>query len=354
MSSRLSEQDAIAESKLSHILYNQVFVRPKSEFSPSALAGETGIVAGSNSGVGFEAARMVLGLGVSRLILAVRSQTRGDNAARQLVDEFSSAEISVWILDLADYDSIIEFVDRCRSLDRLDFVIQVAGVQLTGFYRSEKTNHEMTMQTNYYGNALLVLLLVAVMKEKKRPEASKAPVISVVGSDTMYLSTFQTTGPILDQFDDQTRYSRFDQYRDSKLLLMMFISRLAQQISPDDVIINVSNPGLTYGTGLGKGDEKLGHSENASPAIVRMLFPVFMRAIGRPGKVGASAVVHGVVAGGRESHGSFVSDWEVKPHARVMYTQAGKDMSEKLWHETMEEFRGLGFDFGFTNTLASS
>ncbi|RYP46289.1 hypothetical protein DL768_007481 [Monosporascus sp. mg162] len=278
-------------------------------------ASATGIITGANSGLGFEAARQVLQLGLRRLILAVRSQNGGDVAAKKLTEEYPEAEIRVWIVDLADYDSVINFANRCKDLGRLDFVILNAAVQLTSFIRNEKTGHEMTLQTNYLSTVLLVLLLARVMKERKIREAGKPPVITAVGSDTMYLSKFETPGPILSTLD-------------------------AEHVSPDDVIINVCNPGLTAGTGLGRDPQ-------TKPGVAaRLLVPIVIKALGRPLKVGASVYVHAVVAGGRESHGSFVSDWSVKPYARLMYKQESHDISERLWQETMEELR-FASDSGF-------
>lgn len=299
-------KDVAWEGSIRGILYKQLLVRPKALAASVSLTGEIGLITGANSGLGFEAARQLLQLGLSRLILAVRSQAKGDDAARKLNQEFPNRVIDVWIVDMANYDSIIAFANRCRSLKRLNFAILNAGVQLSNFRRSEKTGHEMTIQTNYLSTALLAMLLTSIMKEKKGLEADRPPVITVVGSDTMYLSKFEPSGSILPQLDDPARYSRFQQYMDSKLLLMMFVSCLAEKISSVDVIINVCNPGMTAGTGLGRDIQNPGFA-------TRLLVPLFVMAIGRSLKLGASVYVHAVVAEGQKSHGSFFSDWTIKP-----------------------------------------
>lgn len=307
MSSKL-EKDVAWNSSIRGILYKQIFVKPKALPPSASLSKQTGMITGANSGIGLEAARQALELGLSRLVMAVRSQAKGDEAARKLSEEFPQAEVNVWIVDLADYDSVVALANRCRdSLECLDFAILNAGVQLSDFTTSDKTGHEMTIQANYLSNVLLALLLSKIMKEKKsqRGDAGKPPIISVVGSDTMYLSKFEASGPILPFLDDPTRYTRFEQYRDSKLLLMMFIAKLAEKISPDSVIINVSNPGLTANTGLGKSEEQ------KAGLAARLLVPVFIKAVGRPLKVGASNYIHALLEEGTESHGSFVSDWEI-------------------------------------------
>lgn len=88
------------------------------------------------------------------------------------------------------------------------------------------------------------------MKEKRRSDETP-PVLSVVGSDTMYLSNMKLAGPIFSHFDHSARFKQFTQYSSSKLILMMFVSKLAEQVSPNDVVIKVCNPGGTGGTNLG-------------------------------------------------------------------------------------------------------
>ncbi|EXJ71099.1 uncharacterized protein A1O5_06092 [Cladophialophora psammophila CBS 110553] len=151
------EKNVAWEGSIRRILYKQLFVRPKPLQSSVSLSGKIGLITGANSGLGFEAARQLFQLGLSHLILAVRSQAMGDDAFRKLNEEFPNAVMDVWIMDMADYDSVVAFANRCRNLERLDFAILNAGVQISTFRRSEKTGHEMTLQTNYFSTVLLVL-----------------------------------------------------------------------------------------------------------------------------------------------------------------------------------------------------
>ncbi|EXJ71098.1 uncharacterized protein A1O5_06091 [Cladophialophora psammophila CBS 110553] len=161
----------------------------------------------------------------------------------------------------------------------------------------------------------------------------------------MYLSKFESSGLILPRLDNPARYSRFQQYMDTKMLLMMFVSRLAEQISPDDVLINVCNPGMTAGTGLGKDVKNPGFA-------ARFFIPLFVKTVGRSVGAGASVYIHALITEGRKRHGSFISDWTIKPYPRLMYTQKGQSMRERLWQETMEELH-FASDSGFADLFAS-
>src|ERR1700760_3101230 len=64
------------------------------------LRDKVAIITGGNTGLGYEAAMQLLGLKLSRLILAVRSLERGEAAATKLRDAYPGANIEVWLLDM--------------------------------------------------------------------------------------------------------------------------------------------------------------------------------------------------------------------------------------------------------------
>ncbi len=82
--------------------------RTKPRYPPkdTDLTGRVGIVTGSNTGLGFESSRQLLSYKLSRLIMAVRSPTKGEAAAAKLRKEFPRATIDVWILDMNSYESV--------------------------------------------------------------------------------------------------------------------------------------------------------------------------------------------------------------------------------------------------------
>lgn len=74
----------------------QLFVTPDVVKSDKySLQGQIGIITGSNVGLGFEASRHCLRLGLRQLILAVRSTERGETAKKSLLSEFPNAYILV-------------------------------------------------------------------------------------------------------------------------------------------------------------------------------------------------------------------------------------------------------------------
>lgn len=83
--------------------YSQLFVRPA--IPTKSFAGQTVIITGSNVGLGKEAARHIVALGASKLILAVRNIKAGEEAKKDIENttQCGKSVIEVWQLDLASY-----------------------------------------------------------------------------------------------------------------------------------------------------------------------------------------------------------------------------------------------------------
>ncbi|KAJ4316250.1 hypothetical protein N0V84_007960 [Fusarium piperis] len=291
------------------------------------LAGQTALITGSNVGLGFECARQLLALNLSHLIVAVRSQTRGDAAARKLQDEFPRAKIEVSLVDMSSYKSIQAFAKRCESLPRLDIAILNAGLNRPRFERAEETKHEMTFQINYLSTALLALLLVPILKEKRG--TSSPGRLALVGSDMAYWAKREETEKtIFSALDDASKFETIGAYKLSKFFLLMFVDKLARFVPAQEVIINFPSPGACRGTQFGaEGRSKLGS----------IMFKIVSHIIARPASTGARQYVDAVTVKGVESHGGFVSEGRVKPLVPMMYEDAGKVLQEAAWAETMKE-----------------
>ncbi|RYP12903.1 hypothetical protein DL765_007119 [Monosporascus sp. GIB2] len=301
MSSKL-ESEAHFEGTALGVLSRQ-FTRPKPLPHNIHLADQVAIVTGSNVGIGFEASRQLLRLGLSHLIMGVRSQTKGDAAADALRREFPGSNISVWLLDHESYDSIRAFVSRCETLPRIDFAILNAAVAKHDFTTVSATGHETMLQVNYLSTVLLTILLLPVLKSKRKA-TNKPPVLSLVGSDTAYTSQVDMkASSALKQIDNPEGFTQMAWYGKSKLLLTFFVITLANHVDPNDVLVNMVNPGLTRGTDIKR------ELPSVYGAVMTMLYLV----IGRSVAVAATTYVDAVVAHGPETHGCFLGDWIIKP-----------------------------------------
>lgn len=97
------------------------------------LTGRTVIVTGSNIGLGYEAAKAFYSMGPERLILAVRSVEKGEQAKKEIVESVTATEgktkVEVWALDMAKFESVKTFSERVNDeLERVDVFLANAGM----------------------------------------------------------------------------------------------------------------------------------------------------------------------------------------------------------------------------------
>ncbi|KAI1155522.1 retinol dehydrogenase 12 [Nemania diffusa] len=334
MSSQMRNEAAF-EASVRGFFYRQWVLHREPVPRGTDLSSQVAIITGSNSGLGLEAGRQLLQLGLSHLVIAVRSQSKGDEAADGLRKEFPRAPISVMLLDMSSYGSITAFAKQCESLPRIDMVVLNAGLVSDETFTTVKdTGHEYSLQVNYISTALLTILLLPILKSK-RAAGSKAPVLSIVTSDSASWGSVAMQGSILAPLDKAEGYAPMQRYQSTKLLQFFFVSKLAEAVDGSDVTVNLVNPGLCAGTAFGKGGA--GFS-----AIVFTFFKFVKWINARSVDTGASTYVDAVAIKGEESHGSYVSDWAIRPYPEILYTEEGAQVRERLWEETMEELNLAG------------
>lgn len=283
-------------------VYRQLFMHAPQIPQGVSLTGQTAVITGSNTGLGLEAGRQLLQLDLSRLIMAVRSQAKGNVAAALLQNEFPHAQIEVWILDMENYESIMAFTRKCTTLGRIDIVILNAAIQNKTHCMSIATGKEQTFQVNYLSTMMLSVLLLPILKAKGGLSGQAAR-LTVVTSTTAYFADFDRSKPIFPQFDEAYDVTKW--YSREKLLLMMFLRKLACLVDPDEVIINSVCPGLV-------GDTEIWRSLNTD-VFLRGILATYFILFGRSLQEGASTYIHAVVIGGKETHTKFLSDWGVRP-----------------------------------------
>ncbi|KAF7504189.1 hypothetical protein GJ744_002608 [Endocarpon pusillum] len=339
-------------------LYRQFFITPALILpSEVSLAGKTGIVTGSNTGLGYHASAQLLSLGLSHLILAVRDTSKGEKARTSLLSALEQSgskhqpTIEIWPVDLTDYASITDFATRVRNALklRIDFAILNAGVAHLNFGQAPNGN-ELTIQTNWLGSALMALLLHPILQAQyTRAKTSlngsaqgsglKPPVLSIVGSEVAQWAVFkerkmaasQNTS-VLSVLNDKKNFNPGDRYFTSKLLLTLFFVEFFNHLpAPNDVIVNIVNPGFCNGTEL----------DRTLSGWLGKVFVGMKRGIGRSTDVGARTLVHAAVVAGNESQGCYLSDQKVAPWMDFVVSEKGTQARREMWREMRQELAGV-------------
>ncbi|KAF1992218.1 NAD(P)-binding protein [Aulographum hederae CBS 113979] len=287
------------------LFYSQLFVtppKPKGDFS-----GQTVVVTGANTGLGLEAVKHFIRLDASKVILAVRSAQKGDAAVSQVVEatQCDPSRLEAWQLDLSSFDSVKKFAIPRTQLDRLDAVVQNAGILTSEWTVTEGYETQITV------DVISPLLLVFLLLPKLRESAQKTGLqgrISFVGSDLMYVSgldEIEKPGNIFKNLSNKEETKIGDHYGMAKQLLHYGVRILAQMspVTPEsNVVINNHTPGAC------KSDI---FRDDAGFAL-KVMMSIMVALVARTTEVGARTLVHAVEPQvGIESHEKFLMDCKI-------------------------------------------
>lgn len=144
-------------------IYSQLIFTPP--YPKTKYTGQTVIVTGSNVGLGLEAARHFVRLDAKKVILAVRTPEKGEAAKESILkSEKKTADVvEVWRLDLSSYQSSKDFAKRVQGLERLDVLVENAGIVTEDWKITE--DNESTITTNVVSPVLHALLLLPKLRE---------------------------------------------------------------------------------------------------------------------------------------------------------------------------------------------
>ena len=90
--------------------------------------GRTAIITGANTGLGYETAAALAASG-ARVVLAVRSLEKGENALHRIREAYPAARVELQLLDLCSLASVGAAAEALKSnLGTIDLLINNAGV----------------------------------------------------------------------------------------------------------------------------------------------------------------------------------------------------------------------------------
>lgn len=276
-------------------IYRQFFDHPPPIPSSLSLKDQTILITGANSGIGLEAARQCVKLEAKLLILAVRSQVKGEAAKSDILKTNPGSEtiVEIWLLDLESFGSVVAFGKRADELPRLDVAMLNAGV-FKFAWETTSDGIESSLQVNHLSTALLSLLLLPVLR-KTAIILHQPPRLTFTSSEVHMWTPFneQNAANVLECLNDKGHFKDYmDRYCVTKLLDVFWVRELAAKVSEDVAIINLINPG-SVDTGLHRGNK---------------VFQLMDKIVGRTPEEGGRLLVDAAVVKGSESHGKYLSE----------------------------------------------
>ncbi|KAJ4360914.1 uncharacterized protein N0V89_001483 [Didymosphaeria variabile] len=225
------------------LLRSQLFT--KLPYPTWSFEGQTVVITGSNTGLGLEAARHIVRLGAAKVILAVRTISKGEKAAENIIESthVTKSVLEVWPLDLSDYESIKAFGARLQTLDRLDALIQNAGVLTNHFKKEKESGVESHIAINSVSAVLIGLLALPKLKETARKTGTRTR-LTFVGSDLHFIAACKEAehdGSLFDVLSDEKIADMSDrQVQDSTLFSHHLLTPV--QVSSVKIIATLLRP----------------------------------------------------------------------------------------------------------------
>ena len=182
------------------------------------LSGKCFIVTGANTGIGFEASRVLAARG-ARVLLACRDRAKAEAAMARIGRLKSGADMAFLPLDQADLESVRTAAELAAREPRIDGLINNAGVMRPPLTRT-KQGFELQFGVNHLGCFALTALLLL-------PTLAKTAGSRIV----VTASLAHRRGRIAwDDLNAEKSYDRSQRYSDSKLANMLFFFELDRRL----------------------------------------------------------------------------------------------------------------------------
>lgn len=192
----------------------------KGNFDESSVRDQSGrivFITGANTGIGWDAARVLAARG-ARVLLGCRSADRAVAAKQRILDLHPAADVDIVSLDLGSLASVREAAGRVLQEPRLDVLVNNAGIMMPP-RELTADGFESQFGVNHLGHFALTGLLLPKLKDQQG-----ARIVTVS-------SLAHRAGKI--HFDDlgaEKHYGRQDRYSLSKLANLLFTYELHRRL----------------------------------------------------------------------------------------------------------------------------
>jgi NAD(P)-dependent dehydrogenase (short-subunit alcohol dehydrogenase family) len=200
------------------------------------MTGKVALVTGSTDGLGREVALRLGALG-AHVIVHGRNVERG-NAVVAEIQRGGVGSARFYPADLASFGDVRMLAERVlRDHDRLDVLVNNAGIWLEGPRRTSADGHELHFQVNYLSGFLLTRLLLSRLRE-----SAPSRIVNVASGAQQAIDF----GNVM----LGRGYSDGRAYAQSKLAQVMFTLDLARELEGANVLVNTLHPATFMDTNM--------------------------------------------------------------------------------------------------------
>lgn len=297
--------------------------------------GKIALVTGGTGGIGFEVARG-LALAGAHVIIAADRAFKGAQSVIALQDENPGVPVEFELLDTSDLNSVEDFVHRFRLRhDRLDVLVNNAGVAGIKERQLSPQHYERTFATNYLGHFALTAQLLPSLLRSADPR--------VVNQSSL---THADATIDFDDLDGKLRYDSQKAYGQSKLAMLLFSRELDARARKEGSKLKsiAVHPGGSRTRIFLRGKEL-----SSGMATKDRLMNFFISAMGQSASSGALPALY-AATDPRAEGGTYYGPQGIREirgypgPAKVAASGRDAEASAKLW-KVAEERTGVRFSF---------
>jgi NAD(P)-dependent dehydrogenase (short-subunit alcohol dehydrogenase family) len=193
------------------------------------------VITGATDGLGKGLATELAPSG-ARLILHGRNEEKGEALLEEL-EPRAAGELDFRLAHFNSLDDVRDLADSLLDEERIDVLVNNAGIGTAGPREESEDGYELTFQVNYLAPFLLTRRLLPLIR-------SSAP---------SRIVNVSSAGQAPIDFDDimlEDSYSGFQAYAQSKLALVMLTFDLAEEVEGSGVTANCLHPGTYLPTNM--------------------------------------------------------------------------------------------------------
>ncbi|RVQ65451.1 SDR family NAD(P)-dependent oxidoreductase [Croceicoccus ponticola] len=181
------------------------------------LTGKTFVVTGANTGLGFEAAKVIAARG-GEIVMACRSEDKARAAMAKIAAETPGAVLDFVELDQADLESVRRAAQALKERGKIDVLINNAGVMMPPLSRTAQ-GYELQFGVNHLATFALTTLLLPKLEETPGARVVVTASIAHRNGEAIWSDPKAEQG-----------YTRMQRYYDSKLANALFFLELDRRL----------------------------------------------------------------------------------------------------------------------------
>lgn len=290
-------------------------------FTADDVPDQTGkiiFITGANTGLGYEAAKVLAGKG-ARVIIGCRSLAKATQASKSILAQHPEADVAVVELDLGDLASVKKAAAVVAKEPKLDVLINNAGIMIPP-YELTRDGFESQFGVNHLGPFALTGLLLE--KVRATPDARIVSTASIA----------HKRGKIhFDDINAERGYNPVVRYAQSKIANLYFAYELQRRLEAagDGTISVAAHPGIA--------DTEL---TRYIPRALMLIAPLFRPLFNTPAQGAWPTLCAATMAGvtGGEYYGPSKRNETAGPAVRVESNRRSHDeaVAKRLWDLSIE------------------